>query len=171
MFTPTAEQYNLLTLSKTTDVMSTYEPEIQSGIVSLLCRQFGNIHIPIETHITSAEHFHFVMEIFGAGLKLKLNHTNLVHLCIDIYTKMFVEKTHLPQVITDNYDYYLERVCYQMSNVFHHVPATQEQKIYEVQCLKVIQFYQKIYINDIRHKKNEDNFVRLLLMIFCDVSI
>ena len=64
---------------------------------------------------------------------------------------------------------FLEKVCYQLSHVFNHIPSQQDQKSYEVQTKKVIQFYQKVYLNDIRHKKNEDNFVRLMIAVMDDI--
>ncbi|EDR22624.1 hypothetical protein EDI_115070 [Entamoeba dispar SAW760] len=168
MFTKTATSLNLLNPESNTDVLNTFDKTIQSGFVSLLCKQLFESNLDIKTHCQSPCHCSWIMEIIGAGFKMDLTNHNLMNQCIDLYELWFIKQEQVPQVILDNYKFYIEKIVLQLTFVFAHKPSSQEQKSYEALCKRVISIYQNLY-KLIRSSSIENTFVRMMVAVMDDV--
>ncbi|BFU20933.1 hypothetical protein EHI8A_078620 [Entamoeba histolytica HM-1:IMSS-B] len=168
MFTKTATSLNLLHPENDTDVLNTFDKTIQSGFVSLLCKQLFESNLEIKTHCQSPCHCSWIMEVIGAGFKMDLTNHNLMNQCIDLYELWFIKNEQVPQAILDNYNFYIEKIILQLTFVFAHNPSSQEQKSYEVLCKRVISIYQNLY-KLIRSSPIENTFVRMMVAVMDDV--
>ncbi|ELP93922.1 hypothetical protein EIN_179090 [Entamoeba invadens IP1] len=167
MFTSTAQTLGLLQLSSETNLLNTYDKEIQSGIVSLICKQFFSMETDIKQHCTSVNHISFVLEVIAAGFKMDLNFSDLIEQCIDLYEMWFVQRQHLPEIIENNFSEYLETILLHLTLVFNHAPSTPQQKAYETLCKRVIGIFQALYPT-IRGTKTEGVFVRASVAVMED---
>jgi hypothetical protein len=115
--------------------------------------------------ITTANHMNWLLEVVGRGLSFPFSQSQIVHRCVDIYSRWIFQSSIIPPVFALDPHKYLPVLTRQLSQVFEdHTPFLADQRNLCTEVLKLFGRIADFCCSDaINREDSIDTLVRVLI--------